>query len=74
MKNGTATIRAPLKPIFLDSEDGKPLTGTDLLSAAALVQTAECPDVRGVGLYRSGLSSSVSSYYVWGLIDKSGVA
>lgn len=63
---------APLSPVIVEAADGRALWGAELLAAAHEVQTAECPAVAGAGLYRSGISGGIPSYYLWGATDQAG--
>ena len=63
---------APQRAVLLDAANKRSFSETELRSAAHALQTAVCPDVRGIGLYRSGLSSGIPSYYLWGAVDKAG--
>lgn len=65
---------APRRAIVVEAADGRSFRGNELLAAAHGIQMAHCPDVRGVGLYRSGISGGVPSYYLWGAVDKAGHA
>jgi hypothetical protein len=65
---------APTKVVLAEAADGQSFSGDELLAAAHGVQTAHCPAVRGVGLFRSGISGGVPSYYLWGAVDKAGYA
>lgn len=47
-------------------------SGTELLAFARSIQNVNCPEVAGVGFYRSGISGSVPSFYLWGAIDRAG--
>lgn len=63
---------APMKAVLAEAANGRSFSGNELLAAAHAVQTAHCPDVRGVGLYRSGISGGIPSYYLWGAVDQAG--
>ncbi|WP_119459617.1 hypothetical protein [Rhodospirillaceae bacterium SYSU D60014] len=63
---------APLRPVVVEAANGASLTGNELLVAAHHMQVADCPDVEGVGLYRSGISGGIPSYYLWGAINQAG--
>jgi hypothetical protein len=65
---------APQPPTLVESKNGRSITGDELLAAAQQVQVSRCRDVEGVGLYRSGTSRGVPSYYLWGAIDRAGHA
>jgi hypothetical protein len=65
---------APQKAVFIEAANGRSFVGEELLELAHRVHTVDCPDVRGVGLYRSGISSGIPSYYLWGAVDKAGHA
>ncbi|WP_308515502.1 hypothetical protein [Sphingomonas flavescens] len=65
---------APQRAVVVEADDGKTFRGNELLELAHSVQTAKCSDVRGVGLYRSGISAGIPSYYLWGAVDKAGHA
>jgi hypothetical protein len=63
---------APLKPVVVKAADGRAFSGAELLAAAHEVQTAECTAIEGAGLYRSGISRGIPSYYLWGATDQAG--
>jgi hypothetical protein len=65
---------APQKAVVVDAANGCSFSGNELLVAAHSVHTTDCPDVSGVGLYRSGISGGIPSYYLWGAVDKAGHA
>jgi hypothetical protein len=65
---------APQRAVLVEAEDGYTFRGNELLAVAYGVHPADCPDVRGVGLYRSGISAGIPSYYLWGAVDKAGHA
>ena len=65
---------APQKAVVIEAANDRSFTGSELLVATHRIQTAECPEVNGVGLYRSGISGGIPSYYLWGTVDKAGHA
>ncbi len=65
---------ASLKPRKVYSSNGCFFSGVELLAAARDAQNATCSDVSGIGLYRSGISGGIPSYYLWGAIDRAGHA
>lgn len=65
---------APQKAIVVKAANAHSLTAGELLVAAHRIQTVECPEVNGVGVYRSGLSGGIPSYYLWGVVDRAGHA
>lgn len=65
---------APRKAIVVKAANAHSLTAGELLVAAHRIQTVECPEVNGVGMYRSGLSGGIPSYYLWGAVDRAGHA
>ena len=65
---------APLRPVVVEAANGRSLAGMEILAGAHRAQSADCPDVEGVGLYRSGVSRGIPSYYLWGAIDRAGHA
>lgn len=65
---------AAQKAVIIEAAEGRSFKGDDVLRAAHRIQTAECPDVHGVGLYRLGISGGVPSYYLWGSVDQAGHA
>ena len=62
------------RPVVIEAVNGRSFTGSEMLAAAQGSQSAECPDVSGVGMYRSGVSSGIPSYYLWGAVDRAGHA
>jgi hypothetical protein len=62
-----------LKPVMIEADNGRSITGAELLAAAHSIQPSGY-EVAGVGLYRSGLTGGVPSYYLWGEIDRAGHA
>lgn len=48
------------------------LTLRRLVQEARGLQQAACVEVRGVGIYRSGIVGNVPSYYLWGAVDRAG--
>jgi hypothetical protein len=65
---------APQKPLVVQAGNGCSFTGQELLASAHSVQADDCPEVHGVGLYRSGISRGIPSYYLWGAVDEAGHA
>lgn len=65
---------AAQKAVIIEATNGRSFRGEDVLVAAHRIQTAECPDVHGVGLYRAGVSGGTPSYYLWGSVDQAGHA
>jgi hypothetical protein len=63
---------APLKAEKIEAANGRSIDAKLLLETAHQVQTADCPEVHGVGLFRSGISAGIPSYYIWGAADKAG--
>jgi hypothetical protein len=63
---------APLKAARVEAANGQSISATELLEKANALQIARCPEVQGVGLFRSGISSGIPSYYIWGAVDKAG--
>lgn len=61
-----------LKAHRVADDDG--LTLRRLVEEARRVQQTVCADVRGVGLYRSGIVGNIPSYYLWGAVDRAGHA
>lgn len=45
-----------------------------LVEAARAAQQVRSPEVKGVGLYRSGTVGGIPSYYLWGAVDRAGNA
>lgn len=62
------------KPVKIQASGGKSLSLRAIVEVAHSAQQARCADVKGVGLYRSGLVGGVPSYYLWGAIDRAGHA
>lgn len=62
------------KPVKVRASDGKCLSLREIIEAAHSAQQSKCGDVKGVGLYRSGIVGGVPSYYLWGAIDRAGHA
>lgn len=62
------------KPINVHACDGKRLFLREIIEAAHSTQQSKCADVKGVGLYRSGIVGGVPSYYLWGATDRAGHA
>lgn len=62
------------KPVKVQGSDGKSVTLRTIIEAAHSAQRSKCAEVKGVGLYRSGVVGGVPSYYLWGAIDKAGHA
>jgi hypothetical protein len=64
---------AQLKAVMIKADNGRSITGAELLAAAHSIQPSSY-EVAGAGLYRSGLTSGVPSYYLWGGSDRAGHA
>jgi hypothetical protein len=62
------------KPVKVRACDGVSLSLREIIEAAHSAQQSKCADVKGVGLYRSGIVGGVPSYYLWGAIDRAGHA
>lgn len=62
------------KPVKIQARDSKSLSLREIIEAAHSAQQSKCDDVKGVGLYRSGIVGGVPSYYLWGAIDRAGHA
>ncbi len=58
------------KAITVDSKRDHTIRLQDLVVEACGAQNAKCDDVKGVGIYRSGLVGGDPSYYLWGAIDQ----
>lgn len=61
-----------LKSQIVEAADRRAFRGTELLLRAQALQKAICPEVKGIGLYRSGISRGIPSYYLWGAVDQAG--
>lgn len=62
------------KTVLVEATDGEAFTSLGLLLLAQEAQSACCPEVRGIGMYRSGIRGGVPSYYLWGASDRAGNA
>jgi hypothetical protein len=60
------------KPVKIQASDGRDLTLREIVKGAHSAQQLKCPEVKGVGLYRSGFVGGVPSYYLWGATDRAG--
>lgn len=65
---------AMLKARKICCSNGRFFSGVELLTAAYDAQSASCSEVSGIGLYRSGISGGIPSYYLWGAVDRAGHA
>lgn len=63
-----------LKPVHLEAsaEAASALSLADIVEVAHSSQSDHFPDVKGVGLYRSGLVGGIPSYYLGGANSRSG--
>jgi hypothetical protein len=52
--------------------DDSGLTLRRLVKEARGLQQADCAEVSGVGIYRSGIVANIPSYYLWGAVDRAG--
>jgi len=62
------------KSVKVQARDGKSLSLREIIEAAHSAQQSKCDDVKGVGLYRSGIVGGIPSYYLWGAVDRAGHA
>lgn len=62
------------KAVKVQASDGKHLHLRELIQAAHSAQRAECAEVKGIGMYRSGIVGGIPSYYLWGATDRAGHA
>jgi hypothetical protein len=62
------------RPIRIKSFGDEGISLQTIVEVARGAQQVRCEDVRGVGLYRSGTTGGVPSYYLWGAIDRAGHA